>query len=314
MAREITIGNIKISDSSEAYVCAEVGSNHQGDIKIAKELIHRAADAGVQAVKLQKKAIASLYSKELLNQPYDNENSFGRTYGEHKQALEFENPKDWETLFTWADRHRVQLFATAFDEASADFLSQFDPPAYKIHSGGLTDLCLLEHVAKLGKPVILSTGGGRLRTVRLAVQTILQHNPQLVLLQATAAYPCDFNNLDLRVIETYRKEFPELVVGYSGHDNGIAMACCAYAFGARVIEKHFTLNRSMKGTDHAFSLEPAGLRKLVRDVRRFRSALGDGVKRYHPSEVKPISKMRRKSTPDGWRITGAYDQPDQASD
>jgi N-acetylneuraminate synthase/sialic acid synthase len=150
---------------------------------------------------------------------------------------------------------------------------------------------LLEHVARIGKPVILSTGGASLDDVRRAADTILPLNSQLCVLQCTAGYPAKFEELDLRVIETFRREFPESVIGLSSHDNGIAMAVAAYLLGARVIEKHFTMNRAWKGTDHAFSLEPTGLRKMVRDLERTRVALGDGVKKVHASERAPLQKM-----------------------
>jgi N-acetylneuraminate synthase/sialic acid synthase len=168
-------------------------------------------------------------------------------------------------------------------------------PAYKIASGDLTNTPLLKVVAEVGKPIILSTGGGTLADVRRGHDCIAEINPHLALLQCTAGYPVEnWEELDLRVIETYRQLFDDTVVGYSGHDNGIAMPVAAYVLGARIVEKHFTLNRAMKGTDHRFSLEPVGLRKLVRDLQRTRLALGNGDKVPHPSEAEPISKMGKK--------------------
>jgi sialic acid synthase len=168
-------------------------------------------------------------------------------------------------------------------------------PAYKIASGDLTNTPLLKVIAEIGKPIILSTGGGTLADVRRGHDCIAEINPQLALLQCTAGYPVEnWEELDLRVIETYRQLFEDAVVGYSGHDNGIAMPVAAYVLGARIVEKHFTLNRAMKGTDHRFSLEPVGLRKMVRDLRRTRIALGDGTKTMYPSETEPIVKMAKK--------------------
>jgi N-acetylneuraminate synthase/sialic acid synthase len=146
-------------------------------------------------------------------------------------------------------------------------------------------------VAGFGKPVILSTGGALLEDVQRAYDTIMPINPQLALLQCTAGYPAAFEELDLRVITQFRERFSGAVVGYSGHDNGIAMPVAAYVLGARIVEKHFTLNRAMKGTDHAFSLEPVGLRKMVRDLERTHKALGDGTKKIYDSEKAPIIKM-----------------------
>jgi N-acetylneuraminate synthase/sialic acid synthase len=142
--------------------------------------------------------------------------------------------------------------------------------------------------------VIFSTGGGTIDDVRRAYDAVAAVNDQVAILQCTAGYPAAWEELDLRVIQTYRELFPDAVVGYSGHDSGIAMALAAYVLGARIVEKHFTLNRAMKGTDHRFSLEPVGLTKLVRDLRRGRIASGDGMKTMYPSEAEPIMKMSKQ--------------------
>ncbi len=188
----------------------------------------------------------------------------------------------------------VTLLATAFDFASADFLEKLDVPAFKIASGDLKNVPLLTHLAKFGKPMIVSTGGATMEDVNRAYDSIMSLNQQLCILQCTAEYPADFGELNLRVIQTYRKRFPNVTVGLSSHDNGIAMAVAAFILGARVIEKHFTLNHTWKGTDHAFSLEPGGFRKMVRDLRRLEVAVGDGVKRIYDSEVTTITKMGKK--------------------
>jgi sialic acid synthase len=188
----------------------------------------------------------------------------------------------------------MAFFATAFDFKSADFLEELNVPAFKIASGDLKSIPLLKYVASFKKPMVVSTGGGSMDDVRRMYEAILPINPQLAILQCTAGYPPAFEELDLKVIDTFRKEFPEAVIGFSSHDNGIAMAVAGYVLGARVVEKHFTLNRAMKGTDHAFSLEPVGLRKMVRDLRRVRTAMGDGVKKVYPTEVKPLIKMGKK--------------------
>jgi N-acetylneuraminate synthase/sialic acid synthase len=167
-------------------------------------------------------------------------------------------------------------------------------PAYKIASADLVNTPLLRHVAQAGKPMILSTGGATLDDVRRGYDTVAEINGQVALLQCTAGYPAEWHELDLRVITTYRDLFPEAVVGLSSHDNGIAMAVAAYVLGARIVEKHFTLNRALKGTDHKFSLEPTGLRKMVRDLTRTRIALGDGTKTMYPSEIDPVVKMAKK--------------------
>jgi N-acetylneuraminate synthase/sialic acid synthase len=202
----------------------------------------------------------------------------------------------------------MDFFATAFDTASADFLGELDVPAIKIASGDVKSIPLLKHVARFGKPMILSTGGALLDDVQRAYDTIMPINPQLGILQCTAGYPASFSELDLRVVQQYKERFPGAVIGYSGHDNGIAMPVAAYVLGARIVEKHFTLNRAMKGTDHAFSLEPVGLRKMVRDLQRTFEALGDGVKKTYESEKGPIIKMGKslvvaRDLPSGHALT-----------
>jgi sialic acid synthase len=290
LAGTIRIGKHTIGDDSHCYVIAEIGHNHQGSLQKARELFKEAKAAGAHAVKLQKRHNRGLYTKAAYDKPYDNENSFGATYGEHREFLEF-GPKEYRELQAYAKELDIDFFATAFDLESADFLEALDVPAYKLASGDLKSEPLLKHVARFGKPMIISTGGALLDDVKRAYDTIMPLNPQLCILQCTAGYPASFEELDLRVIAQFRELFPQAVIGFSGHDNGIAMAVAAYVLGARVVEKHFTLNRAMKGTDHAFSLEPVGLRKMVRDLERTALALGDGVKKIYDSEKAPILKM-----------------------
>jgi len=293
MNRQLIIGDRLISDDSDAYVIAEIGHNHQGSLKTAKELFQAAAECGVAAGKLQKRDNRSLYTREMFDKPYENENSFGATYGEHREALEF-GKSEYEELQAESARLGIGFFSTAFDIRSADFLAELNTPAYKIASGDLKNVPLLRHVAKIGKPMIVSTGGGTMEDVQRAFDTVMPINPRLCLMQCTCGYPAEFAELDLRVIATYREKFPEVVIGYSGHDNGIAMPLAAYMLGARIIEKHFTLNRAMKGTDHRFSLEPVGMKKMIRDLQRVRIALGDGRKKVYASEASPVLKMGKK--------------------
>jgi len=290
VARTLRIGTHEIGDSSPCYVIAEIGHNHQGSLEKARELFREAKLAGAHAVKLQKRDNRGLYTRAAYEKPYDNENSFGPTYGEHREFLEF-GRKEYEALQAYARELGVDFFATAFDLASADFLVDFDMPAFKIASGDLKSTPLLKHVASFGKPMIVSTGGAMLEDVHRAYDAIMPINPQLAILQCTAGYPAAFDELDLRVISTYREKFPDAVIGFSSHDNGISMPVAAYMLGARIVEKHFTLNRAMKGTDHAFSLEPVGLRKMVRDLERTFKAMGNGAKKIYESERAPIVKM-----------------------
>lgn len=292
MDRSLTIAGRRVDDESDCFVIAEIGHNHQGDVEKAKQLIEAAHRCGVDAVKLQKRDNRRLYTKTFYEQVYNSENSFGRTYGEHREYLEL-GRDEYVELKAYAESLGMVFFATAFDEPSADFLAELDVPAFKIASGDLTNIPLIRYVASFGKPVILSTGGGTLEDVERAHDAIREFTDELCIMQCTAAYPPAWEELNLRVIETYRERFPDVVIGLSAHDSGIAMATVGYVLGARVIEKHFTLNRAMKGTDHAFSLEPQGMQKLVRDLRRTRVALGDGKKVPYPSEEEPLRKMSK---------------------
>jgi N-acetylneuraminate synthase/sialic acid synthase len=293
MNRELTIDGHRIADDTDCYVIAEIGHNHQGDIEKARQLFQRAKECGVHAVKLQKRDNRSLYTAEMYDRPYDNENSFGRTYGEHREYLEFGREQYVELQQTARDLG-LTFFATAFDIPSADFLAELDTPAYKLASGDLRNLPLLRHVARLQKPVIISTGGASLDEVRRAYDAIAAINPQIAILQCTASYPTEPEHMNLGVIETFRAAFPGTVVGLSDHSNGIAMAVVAYMLGSRIVEKHFTLNHTWKGTDHALSLEPIGMHKMVRDLQRARIAVGDRVKQPLAIEKGAITKMGKK--------------------
>jgi sialic acid synthase len=291
--RRLTIDGVEIGDDRECYVIAEIGHNHQGDIEQAKRLVDAAKECGVNAVKLQKRSNRSLYTRDFYEQPYDNELSFGHTYGEHREALEL-GADDYRELLRHARDVGVTLFATAFDFESADLLAELGAPAFKFASGDLRNTPLQRHVAAFGKPMFLSTGGGTMGDIERAVDMILPLNDQLSVLQCTAAYPAATEDLNLSVITTLRERFPELVIGLSDHQNGIAMAVVAYMLGARVIEKHFTLDHALKGRDHAFSLMPEGMRRLVRDLHRVPTALGDPEKRPLPIEADPLEKMGKK--------------------
>jgi N-acetylneuraminate synthase/sialic acid synthase len=291
--RELLLDGTRIADDGHCFVIAEIGHNHQGSVEQAKQLFRAARDAGVDAVKLQKRDNRSLYTREAYDAPYDNENSFGATYGEHREALELDRDA-YAELYAYARELGLTFFATAFDAPSADLLAELGVPAFKIASGDLTNTPLLRHVASLGKPLVLSTGGATLEDVDRAVETVAPLNDAFCLLQCTAAYPAAVEELNLAVITTLRERYPDTVVGLSDHQDGIAMSLVAYMLGARVIEKHFTLSHAARGTDHAYSLMPEGMRKLVRDLRRVPDALGDGVKRPLETERKPLEKMGKK--------------------
>lgn len=303
--REIVLDTRRIADDTPCYVIAEIGNNHGGSFDTARKMIQTAAVCGAHAVKFQKRANDTLYSADMLAMPYEHEHSYGPTYGSHRRALEF-GTREYIAAAAVAAASRVSCFATAFDEASADFLCGLDLPVLKLASSSLLDGPLLRHVRSCGRPLIVSTGGGTWDAVDRAVDTLSGGQSPFALLHCTAAYPVhQYADLNLLAIVEMRARYPEIVIGWSGHVSGISSAIQAYSYGARIVEMHFTLNRALKGTDHAFSLEPAGLRKLCRDLERAHEARGDGVKRLLECERKPLAKMRRHPTPDGPQITGS---------
>lgn len=292
-SREFFIDGIRVADDTDCYVIAEIGHNHQGDVEQAKKMIQAAAAAGATAAKLQKRDNRALFTKNYFDRPYSSENSFGDTYGKHREFLEF-GESEYKDLQAFSRSVGITFFATAFDFESADFLGGLNMPAFKVASGDLTNIPLIKYLARFDKPLILSSGGGTLEDVDRAVNALREVDAEYCIMQCTAGYPPAWEELNISVISTFRERYEEAVVGFSSHDNGIAMAVAAHVLGARVVEKHFTLNRAMKGTDHAFSLEPQGLGKMVRDLRRLKLAMGDGVKCQYPSEKEPLTKMGKR--------------------
>lgn len=260
---------------------------------MAEKLVRRAATAGVDAVKLQKRDNRRLFTKKMYDSPYTGPNSYGPTYGEHRTALEL-GLHEYQHLIDVANDVGVDLFATAFDEPSVDFLVELGIPTIKIASGDVTNLPLLEYAAKAAQTLIVSTGGATIGEVHGACDVILPLNSSLAVLQCTAIYPTAPTDLHLSVISTLRQEFPDVTIGFSGHDLGPELSWIAFALGARVIEKHFTLDRTAKGTDHPFSLDPDQLIQLVEGLRSTRASLGSPNKSMVPGEAAAIRKMGKK--------------------
>jgi sialic acid synthase SpsE len=278
----LEIAGRPIGDGYPCYIIAEAGVNHNGSLDLAKRLVDIAVDAGADAVKFQKRTVSEILIAEALMRPYTVPTSLGATYGEHREKLELSE----DDFFALADHARVRgitLLASAWDMTSADFLDRLGIPAFKIASADCTNLPLVEYIARKGKPVLLSTGMSDMAEVEEAVATVRRHSDQLVLFQCTSTYPCDNDQINLRVIQTYRERF-RCVVGYSGHERGLAPSEAAVALGADVIERHFTIDRTMIGPDHAASLEPSGLQRLVRNIRNIEKALGSPDKRIVEAE------------------------------
>jgi len=290
--KTIKFGKSVISEKGPAYIIAEIGHNHQGNLKVALDMVKVAADCGADAVKFQKRNNKTLYTKAMYDKPYDNEDSFGLTYGEHREFLEFDRD-EYALLKKCADEKNLEFMCTAFDLVSVDFLEKLGISSYKVASGDLTNTPLLEYIAKLNKPIFLSTGAATMEEINMAYEAILKYHDKLCLLHTVCSYPADYADLNLLAIQSVKKEFPRAIMGYSGHDNGILASVIAYMLGATVIEKHFTINHAWKGTDHKFSLEPEGLRKQVRDLRRVDLALGDGKKIIRDLEVSAKIKMAK---------------------
>ncbi|MFA6475010.1 MAG: N-acetylneuraminate synthase family protein [Patescibacteria group bacterium] len=291
--RELQIGQTIINDNSDCFVIAEIGHNHQGNLETCKSMFKAAKEAGASAVKIQKRDNKFLYTKDFYNSPYNSENAYAPTYGEHRDFLEF-GEAEYQELKRYAAELDIIFFATPFDVHSVEFMEKLDTPMYKTASAELTNIPFLEYVAKKGKPMIISTGAATMEDVERAYNAVTAINKNVALLQCTATYPTPPEVINLRVLETYRKKFPDAVVGLSTHFSGIVMGPVMYTLGGRIIEQHFTINRAMKGTDQAFSLEPVGLSKMIRDMKRTRLALGDGKKVLLDAEIPASIKMAKK--------------------
>ena len=290
---DLKLGKRTVGPATPTFIIAEIGINHQGDLAIAKELITKAKECGADAVKFQKRTISRILTKEGLEMPYDNRNSFGKTYGEHKYALEL-SEDDYKTLLAFSQNLDVEFSASGWDEESIDFLDKLGVSFFKMASADLTNFPLLEHAAKKGKPMILSTGMADMEIVKSAVELVSKFNTQIGILQCTSTYPAKFEEINLNVLHTYQNEFPNSVIGYSGHEHGIAIPIAAVALGARIVERHFTLDRTMKGGDHSASLEPQGFAKMVRDIHHIENAMGVFEKEVQKSEL-PVFKKLAKS-------------------
>ena len=284
---EARLGERLVGDGHPCFVLAEIGINHNGDARIAKKLIDVAAFAGCEAVKFQKRTIDVVYTPEELAKP--RETPFGATNGDLKRGLEF-GQTEYEQIDEYCRNKPIAWTASCWDEASVDFIDQFNPPFYKIASPSLTDDALLRHTRAKGKPIVLSTGMSTLDQIDHAVEVLGTEN--LVLLHCCSTYPAQYAELNLKVIPTLRERYG-VPIGYSGHETGIASSVAAAVLGACVVERHITLDRAMWGSDHAASLEPNGVMRVVRDIRLVEEALGDGVKSVSPTEVPIMEKLRR---------------------
>jgi sialic acid synthase SpsE/sugar phosphate isomerase/epimerase len=272
----IQIGDRLVGDGQPTYIIAEIGVNHNGILQLAFELIDAAIDAGADAVKFQKRDLESLYSKKYL----DNANAGEKTLRyllPILQQVELSD-EDYYRLVDYCKRKGITFMCSAFDVKSADFLAGIGVPAFKVASADLTNLPLLDHLAGLGKPLILSTGMSRMEEVEFTVNFLKERKVEFALLHCNSTYPAAFEDINLRFMDQLRRF--DVPVGYSGHERGIAVSTVASALGAAIIERHITLDRTMDGPDHAASLEPHGFKKMIRDIRQITSALGSGEEKF----------------------------------
>ncbi|NLX10388.1 MAG: N-acetylneuraminate synthase [Chloroflexi bacterium] len=291
MTNPVKIGDRLVGDGQPCYVVAEIGINHNGDLALAKKLIDAASFTGCDAVKFQKRTIDVVYTPEELARP--RENPFGTTNGDLKYGLEF-GAEEYAEIDRYCQDKGMMWYASAWDEASVDFLEQFNPPCYKIASASLTDDNLLRHHRQYGRPIIVSTGMSSIEEIDHAVEVL--GTDDLILLHCTSTYPSKVEELDLKVMLTLKERYG-VPVGYSGHEVGLAPSVAAATMGACMIERHITLDRAMWGSDQAASVEPQGFARMIKDIRAIETAMGDGVKRVWPSEVPIREKLRRVTGP-----------------
>jgi N-acetylneuraminate synthase len=288
MKRELKIGKRVVGDGHPTYIVGEIGINHNGDLEIAKQLIDLAKWAGADAVKFQKR------TPELAVPPDQKdkmrETPWGYiTYLDYRNKVEF-GEKQYGEIDAHCKQKGMDWFVSVWDEGSVDFMEKFDTPCYKVPSASLTDHNLLKQLKRTGKPIVLSTGMSTMEQIKAAVKEVDVNS--LMLTHTTSTYPCDPEELNLRMISTLRELFP-CPVGYSGHEVGLVISAVAVAMGASLVERHITLDRAMWGSDQAASVEPGGLQRLVKYIRVTEQALGDGVKRVYDSEQPSLKKLRR---------------------
>lgn len=289
----VKIGQRYVGPEEPVFVIAEVGINHNGDVEIAKRLIDAAKDAGANAVKFQKRTTEEILTREGLDKPYTSPHAFAPTYGEHRKKLEFSEVQ-YQELKRYAESHNILFFASVWDKKSADFMEGLNVDAYKIPSADLINIPLLEYVAQKNKPVLLSTGMSTLDEIDDAVEAVLKHNNRLVLFHCVSLYPCPEDKIDLKFMGVLRERFAPLPVGYSGHEIDLLPSITAVARSAVVVERHLTLDKTMKGSDHAASLEPQQFKELVDSIRRIEKIKGAGEKIFYP-ELQPLREKLAKS-------------------
>lgn len=287
--REIKIGSRFIGNGHPVFVVGEIGINHNGSVDLAKKIIAGAKHAGCDAVKFQKRTPEICTPKDQWN--IERDTPWGRmTYIEYRHKVEL-GEYEYSEIDKYCKELGIIWFASCWDEPSVDFIAQFNPPLYKISSASLTDLMLLDKHNNLDKPLMISTGMSTMEQIDKAINILNRNN--LMIAHATSSYPCKNEELNLKMIQTLKNYYPEIPIGYSGHEVGLAPTWAAVALGASFVERHITIDRAMWGTDQAASVEIGGMERLVSNIRDIEIALGDGVKKIYESELGQIKKLRR---------------------
>lgn len=289
MTRKLKLGDRLVGDGHPAFIIAEIGINHNGDLGIARQMIDAAVHAGADAVKFQKRTPEIATPPE--QQTQMRETPWGYiTYLEYRHKVEF-NEEQYCEIEKYCKQKGIIWLVSVWDQPSVDFMEKFETPAYKIPSASLTDYGLIRKARATGKPLILSTGMSTMEQIHQGVKVAGEKD--LILMHCTSTYPCEPEELNLKMIETLRREFPNIPIGYSGHEVGLVPSAVAVALGACMVERHMTLDRAMWGTDQAASVEPGGFERLIKYIRVSEAALGDGVKKVYASEQASLKRLRR---------------------
>jgi N-acetylneuraminate synthase len=289
----VRIGDRLVGDGQRCFVIAELGINHNGSLEIAKRMIDGAVLAGCDAVKFQKRTPEVCVPKD--QWLIERDTPWGRmTYIDYRHKVEF-GAKEFGAIDKYCRERNILWFASAWDEPAVDFMEQFEPPCYKAASASLTDLGLLKAMHDTGRPLMISTGMSTMQEIEAAVAHVGQDN--LCVAHSTSSYPCPIEDINLAMIHTLQRKYPDVPIGYSGHEVGLAPTWAAVAMGATFIERHLTLDRAMWGTDQAASVEVTGFCKLVGNLRDIEKARGDGVKKIYQGELGPRAKLRRVASP-----------------
>lgn len=281
----------RIGPGAPCFIVAEIGNNHQGELPLARDMVQTAAEAGADAVKLQKRNVDALFTRAGREAPYGGKNSFGATYGEHREALEL-GMEAMAELKELAESLGLVFFASAWDPVSTREMLGLGMELFKVCSADLVNLPLLRTVGQTGVPMVISTGMSDLRDIDVAVNEVRRYHERIVLLHCNSTYPCPDENVALPVMAVLRERYG-LPVGYSGHEAGLGPSVAAAAMGACIVERHFTLDRSMRGTDHQASLEPRDFSVLCDMIRQVEAATRLRDKRVFPQERSSAAKLRK---------------------